>query len=200
MEKEQSPLSKVKVSARAQEQLDRAEKKFEEYKDQINSLSDIDRSAVKQEEAEPQTKLSSREQSKLLHNAIALKPSKTIGTPQKFNEKFREEYEFLKERVYFIAEHKELVGDMIEKWTRPFGGLPAEFWIIPSNKIVYGPRYLAEELKKCYYIRYKTEDRPVSESGGMTFTGAMIAETRVQRLDAIPVNDRRSVFMGASNF
>lgn len=41
----------------------------------------------------------------------------------------------------------------------------------------------------------------VTERGAVgNFFGTMAADTTVQRLDAHPVNDKRSVFMGASSF
>jgi len=63
---------------------------------------------------------------------------------------------FQKEYVQFIAENKEIIGETIEIWTRPFGGMPAEFWKVPVNKPVWGPRYLAEQIKRCYYLVIKT--------------------------------------------
>ena len=39
---------------------------------------------------------------------------KTVSCREKFNENFRATYEYDKEYVQFIAEHKELIGEKIE--------------------------------------------------------------------------------------
>jgi hypothetical protein len=115
-----------------------------------------------------------------------------------FDEKYRDEYNFSKEYVCFIAEHREIIGEKIEIWTKKFRGIPSEYWEVPSGKPVWGPRYLAERIAACSYNRLKTEDR-VIESGHMgTITGAIVVDQKIQRLDAVPANKtRRSIFMGA---
>jgi len=32
-------------------------------------------------------------------------------------------------------------------WTKPFPGMPAEEWAIPTNKPINGPRYVPSRLK-----------------------------------------------------
>ncbi len=80
-------------------------------------------------------------------------------------------------------------------WTRPYGGMNAEYWVIPTNKPVYGPRYLAEQIKKCTYHRLIMQNI-VTESNrlGQVY-GSMAVESTIQRLDAYPVNTRKSIFM-----
>jgi hypothetical protein len=140
---------------------------------------------------------------------IWLKPKHSLpavdaktGQGQKFNEKFRKEYEFAKEYVQFIAENKECILDgEIELWTRPYGGMPAEFWVVPTNKPVWGPRYLAEQIQRKYYHRLRTDKERVAGSDGYgAYTGQIVADAKIQRLDARPVDTRRSIFMGASGF
>jgi len=198
-EVEKSHLSKPNVGKQAQKHLDEAEKKFDKYNEELKSLShDIVRSAPLKEE-EAQTKLSSREVAK--NNDLYLKPDKTMPDMQKFNEIFQKEWEFQSEYVNFIAEHKELIGETIEMWTHPFGGKGACFWKVPTNKPVWGPRYLAEQIKKRRYVRFKTDERRHTSSDGTgTFYGAMVAETVVQRMDANPVSSHKSVFMGSGGF
>ena len=82
---------------------------------------------------------------------IYLKPIKSIGSPQKFNEKFRDSYNYDKEYVHFVALNNEIIGEQIDIWTRPYGGMPAEEWIVPCGKPVWGPRYLAEQIKRRRY-------------------------------------------------
>lgn len=140
---------------------------------------------------------------------IWLKPKRSMpavdaktGQGQKFNEKFRKQYEFAKEYVQFIAENKECIFDAtIDIWTRPFVGMDAEWWEVPTNKPVWGPRYLAEQIKRKYYHRLRTDDTKItSQDGQGTWTGQIVADSRIQRLDAHSVENKRSIFMGASGF
>ena len=185
--------------SKKQTEIDRLQEHVDEFDKSVKDLT-LDRmNAAPKEEVEQQTKMSSKE----IENSkdVYLKPEKIISSPQKFNEKFREDYNFAKEYVQFIAEHKEIIGEAIEMWTRPFGGMPAEFWRVPVNKPVWGPRYLAEQIKKCSYHRLTMQQNVMTEANSMgQIYGAMVADSTVQRLDAIPVTKRKSVFMGASGF
>src|SRR6202044_485178 len=93
---------------------------------------------------------------------IYLKPKRTLSCKEPFNEKYRDEYNFKKEYVYFTAVNNEIIGETISLWTKPFAGIPAEEWDVPTNKPLWGPRYLAERIKGCTYHRLKMEDRAVS--------------------------------------
>lgn len=128
-----------------------------------------------------------------------LKPSRVIMSGQKFNEAFREAYEFDKQYVQFIAENNES-GDMIEIWTRPYGGMPAEFWQVPVGKAVWGPRHLAEQIRKRSYHRLSMENRPTQSDGVGQYYGTFTVDKVIQRLDARPVSSRKSIFMGAQGF
>lgn len=194
-------IQKPKLSnSQSQNELDKAEKQFDAFDESIKQMT-LDRmNEAPKQELEPQTKLSSKdiERSK----EIYLKPHTTISSRDKFNERFREDYNFQKEYVHFTAEHNELKGEAIEIWTRPFGGTPAEFWKVPTNKPVWGPRYLAEQIKKKSYSRFVMQQSVMSQSlGGIgEMYGAMAIDTKIQRLDAHPVSARKSIFMGASGF
>jgi hypothetical protein len=167
---------------------------FDAHEEQVKNLIN-DRSEAKKEDVEPQTKLSQKEIEK--SNDIYLKPERSISASDKFNEKFREDYNFAKEYVQFIAEHREIIGETIEAWTRPFGGMPAEFWKVPTNRPVWGPRYLAERIRKCTYHRLTMKQDVMTERSGYgTMYGQMVADTIVERLSAIPVSPRKSIFMG----
>ena len=148
---------------------------------------------------EPQTKLSAKDLER--SKDIYLKPERTISCRDKFNEKFRDNYTYDKEYVQFIAENKEIIGDSIEIWTRPYGGMSAEFWRVPTNTPVWGPRYLAEQIKRKSYHRLVMKDKPTASSSEGTYYGTLVSNTTVQRLDAHPVNNKKkSIFTGISNF
>jgi hypothetical protein len=182
----------------SQKELDRVEKQFEEFDSKVQELT-LDRmNAAPKEEQEPQTKISSKDLEK--SKDVYLKPIRTVSGRDKFNEKFREKYEFDKQYVRFIAENKELIGETIDVWTRPYGGMPAEEWKVPVNTPVWGPRHLAEQIKRCSYHRLKMEDKISSQQGVGSFYGTMAVDTIVQRLDAYAAPERKSVFMGANNF
>lgn len=187
-------------------ELEKAEREFNDFKENIDTLT-LDRmNAAPKAEAEPQTKISNREAQQ--SEGIYLKPIRSImsvnpktGEKEKFNEKFRKDWEFDKEYVKFVAENKEVIGETIEMWTHPYGGVPAEFWNVPTNKVVWGPRYLAEQIKRCTYHRLRTDDQKITSTQAMgTFTGQIVVDQTISRLDAYPVSDRKSVFMGASGF
>lgn len=184
----------------AQREIDKAEKQFDEFDKQVKELT-LDRmNEAKKEESEPQTKLSQKELDR--SKDIYLKPLRTLSSREKFNEKYRDDYNFAKEYVQFIAEHKEIIGEKIEIWTKAFPGVPAEYWEVPTNKPVWGPRYLAEQIKGAKYHRLRTEDsiQLGSDGSGNRFHGGLIVDSVVQRLDAQPLGGKRSVFMNASGF
>lgn len=146
-------------------------------------------------ETEPQVLQSERQIAK--EDGIYLKPDRSINSKEPFNEKFRKDYNYKTEMVPFIAEHKEIVGELIEKWTKPFPGMSAEFWKVPTNKKVWGPRHLAESIADKSYTRLIMEDRPTNMEGGGTFYGQMVATHRIQRLDARPAKGKLQVAMSS---
>lgn len=179
-------------------ELDKAEKQFEKFDQEVKEMT-LDRmNAAPKQEVEPQTKMSTRE----AQNAkdVYLKPKRSIGCKEKFNEKFREQYNFDKQYVKFIAENKEIIGETIDLWTRPYAGMPAEEWEVPCNKPIWGPRYLAEQIKRKFYHRLVMQNIPTEATGMGTMYGSMAVDTTVQRLDAQPVSERKSIFMGNTSF
>ena len=183
----------------SQKDLEKAIKQVDAFDQSIKEMT-LDRmNMAPKENVEQQTKLSSKEIEK--SDDLYLKPIKKVTGSGKFNEKFRADYEYAKEYVHFVAENKELIGECIEKWTRPFAGQEAEFWNVPTNKPVWGPRYLAEEIKKCSYHRLVMQQNQITQvTGHGQFYGSMAADSIIQRLDAIPVSSRKSVFMGSKGF
>lgn len=200
--------SRPKSSSKyAESELDKAEKQIDQFEQNIKDLT-LDRmnQAPKKEE-EQQTKISTRQAQKA--DAQVLKPRRTLGPGvnpktgerEKFNEKFRKDWEFDNQPVRFIAENKECIGNTIEIWTKPYAGVDCHYWEVPVNRPVIGPRYLPEAIKKCTYHRLiMDENKPNQMSEGMMQTtggaaGAVVDETR-NRLDALPVTENKSIFMG----
>lgn len=188
-----------KIKSEGQKELDRVEKQFEQYEKDISSLTQDEMNKAPKLEEDTQTKISQKELNKT--NATYLKPVKLIMSREKFNEKFRPDYEFQKERVNFIAENKEIEGEVIDMWTKPFPGLPAEEWKIPVNKPVNAPRYVAEQIKGCsYHVLMMNPDAEesnrISSDGMGDYYGKMVVKYQKQRLDAIPVQEKQSIFMG----
>lgn len=190
---------KIKGNSVADKEMDKVEKQLDAFEKNVKDLTMDRLNETPKAEVEPQTRIAQSDLAKMKDHY--LKPDKTIGARDKFNEKFRSKYEYAKEYVQFTAENKEIIGETIEIWTRPFGGLPAEFWKVPVNKPVWGPRYLAEQIKRKYYHRLVMQQNVITENSGYgQMYGALAADTTIQRLDALPVVNRKSVFMGASSF
>jgi hypothetical protein len=187
-------MSKVK----AETELDKAGKQFDAFEEQINDLT-LDRmNEAPKLDVEPQTKMSQVDIEKA--KQTYLKPKRAIASREKFDEKWRKRYEFDKEYVQFIAENKEIIGESIDLWSKPYPGCPAEEWIVPTNKPVWAPRYVAEQIKKKSYHRLTMQDRPVGADYAGQYTGQMVVDSTIQRLDAYPVSTRKSIFMGSTNF
>lgn len=191
-----SDAKKTKVNSEGQKELDKAQEKFDQYADNIKELSSVPVNAVAAKEQEPIHKLSQQEIAK--SKDIYLKPVKSLGAPEKFNESYREQWNFAKEYVHFVAEHREIIGEKIEMWTKPFAGVPCEFWEVPTGKPVWAPRYVAEQITKAQYRRLKTQDKMMTGGdGNFQFHGGLVVDEVVHRLDAHPVTNHRSIFMGA---
>jgi hypothetical protein len=197
MTEERKPRGRPKAqSSLAEQEITKAEEQFKEFDDNVKALT-LDRMNLAPKlETEPQTKLSSSEISKT--NDIYIKPFKTVSSREKFNEKFRESWNFSKEYVHFIAENKEIIGEELDLWTKPYPGVPAEEWKIPCNKPVWAPRYVAEQIKRKSYHRLVMDQTTHAGADGMgKYYGTMAVDTTIQRLDATPVSTRKSLFMGA---
>lgn len=190
-------MAKPKVNSAGEKELDKVEAQFEEFDKQVKDLT-LDRmNQAPKQDVEPINKLSSLDIEK--SQDLYIKPARSISSKEKFNEKFRSDYNFAKEYVRFIPENREIIGETIELWTKPFAGMPAEFWKIPVGKPVWAPRYVAERIKGCSYHRLVMQQSTTTGSDQMgTYYGSMVADTTVQRLDALPVSPRKSIFMGAN--
>jgi hypothetical protein len=179
--------------------LKEVEKQCDAFNASIEEMTMDRLKSVPKQDTEAQTLLSQKELEK--KKDIYLKPHRTIGCRNKFNEKFRDRYNFDKEYVQFIAENREIIGEEIDMWTKPYAGVPAEEWKVPVNKPVWGPRYLAEQIKRKCYHRFVMQDGvSTGLDGNGRYYGAMAVDTTIQRLDALPVSTRKSIFMGSHAF
>jgi hypothetical protein len=185
----------------SEKEVDKAQQQFTAFDEEIKSMT-LDRmNEAPKKELEPQMKLSQGEIDK--NNNMYLKPIKTISCSQKdkFNEKFRSEYNEAKEYVNFTAVNNEIVGEAIDLWTRPFGGMPAEEWKVPTNRPVWGPRYLAKQIKNCTYHTLTMQQSNMTGGDQMgNYYGSMAVQSTNQRLDAHPVSNKKQIFMGSNNF
>lgn len=195
-----------KQNSNLTQELEKLDQKFQDFDSQVKDLTLDNMNLAPKLESESQTKISQKDLEK--SKDIYLKPSRTLGPginpktgeKEKFNEKFRCEYEYDKEYVQFIAENNELIGCNIEIWSKPYPGINTEYWEVPTNKPVWGPRYLAEQIKRKTYHKLSMENRPTSEDKDGQYYGTMVAKNTVQRLDARPVSSGRSIFTGSSSF
>lgn len=189
-------MNKPKVSSSGEKELNKVEVQLKEFNDSVNKLTVDAMNQAPLNHVEPQTNLSTKQ----LDNSkqVYLKPHKAIGSREKFNENYRNEYEEAKQYVHFIAENKEVIGEDIDLWTKPFAGMPAEWWKVPVNKPVHAPRYVAEQIKRCKYHKMIMREAVTNSDGTAQYYGAMAVDTTEQRLDAHPVNETKSIFMSSS--
>jgi hypothetical protein len=194
-----------KMSNNMNEELTKLDQQFQEFDQKVKDVTLDSMNKAPLKEVEPQTKLSQKELEK--SKDIYLKPRRTIGCSRndKFNEKYRDQYNFQKEYVHFIAENKEIKGETIEMWTRPFPGLPAEEWVVPTNKPLWAPRYVAEQITRRKYHRLKmdeqtTPDNFASNDSYGKYYGQVFVDHTIERFSATPVSNRKSIFMGVTEF
>lgn len=195
-------LSRPKVDGSAQRELDKAQDQLDNFNSQIKEATadvpaagKMDLSRLNMPQSEVRFSQNQINNSKEIH----LRPIRSIGSKEKFNERFREAFDFDKQTVAFIAEHKELQGEGIEIWTKPYPGVPCEEWKVPTGKPVWGPRYLAEQIKRKYYNRLTmNEQQMVSHDSMGSYTGQLVVAEKKARLECQPVvTGRSSVFMGS---
>lgn len=181
-----------------EKELDRADKQFQAFDENVKSLT-LDRmNEAPRKDVEPIHKIAQSDISD--SKDIYLKPTKTIPSREKFNEDYRKEYEFKKEYVFFTAENREVIGETIDMWVKPFPGMSAEEWKVPVGKPIWAPRYVAERIKGCSYHRLTMRDSITEASNNTQFYGQIVADSVVQRLDALPASKTKSIFMGAASF
>jgi hypothetical protein len=84
------------------------------------------------------------------------------------------------------VENNEIVGENVQFWLKPYPGLPAHEWIVPVNKPIYLPQYVAEHLAKRSYVRYVMQERRGAGEGDLTHE--MAAKEVRHRLDCRSVD------------
>lgn len=176
------------MNSDSEKEMRKAEDQINAFENQIKDLTMDRMNAAPKEETEQQTKLSNREAKKA--DAPYIKPVRSIQAREKFNEKFRKAHEIAWEYVRCIVENNEIIGEAVECWTKRFPGDPAHFWKVPTNKPVYIPKLLAEQLSQCRYHRLTMEanQNQVTGSDGMaTYIGNMVVDNTKQRIDCRPV-------------
>jgi hypothetical protein len=176
---------KPKVNSKGEQELVKMEEQFKRYDEQVKSLTldQMNKSSI--EEVEQQTKVSNREAKS---NLTYLKPARSISSREQFNEKYRSQWEEAKKYVAALCENNEQIGEMVEVWTKPFAGLPAEFWQVPTNKPLMMPKHLAEQLASRFYHRFVMGDGVHTGSDGMgQYYGAMAVKETRRRVDARPI-------------
>lgn len=186
------------MNSASERELDKVQKQFDAFDQEVKDLTQDRMNAAPKLDVEPQTQLAQKDIDR--SKDVYLKPKRSIGSKEKFDEKWRDQYNFAKEYVQFIAENKEIIGESIEMWSKPFPGCPAEQWTVPVNKAIWGPRYVAEQIKRKSYHRLSMDNRVTGSDSTGQFYGNIVVDNTVQRLDAYPVSTKKSIFMGANNF
>ena len=177
-----------KVNSAGQKELDKVQEQFDNFDAQVKSLTLDKKNEAPIADFEPQTKTSGREQQAA--GVVYIKPARTIGSKEKFNEAFREDYERAKKYVKCIVENYEIQGERVDMWTKPFPGMPAELWELPTNKPIAVPGYVAERCSNCCYHRlHMDENKTISADGMGTYYGAMAVKETKRRIDARPVGN-----------
>lgn len=176
------------VNSEGQKELEKVSQQFDQYKNEIETI--LDNRNVKGQSPEHEISQKDIEKSQ----EIYIKPNRVIMSKEKFNERYREQYNYAKEYVHYTVEHHECKGDSIEFWTKPFPGVAAEFWIVPSGKPVWIPRYVADKLEHgCTYRRLKTVDRPYSQDQmGTQYFGQLVQDEINYRISGRPVSTRKN--------
>lgn len=181
-------VEKPRVTAQGLKELDKV---AEQLDSNVEKMASGDLPA-KNIETEQQTKISTREAQTC--DAPYLKPERNFDCKAKFNEKYRAAWEHDRQYVRAIAENYEIVGESIAVWTKPYAGVPYEFWKVPVNKPIMIPRHLANQLASRKYIRYvMSENKVTSQDGYGTYTGAMEQKEYRSRLDARPISSNVTV-------
>jgi hypothetical protein len=181
---------KPKLNSQGNKELDKVQEQFDSFSESVKEAQ-LNVNAAPVVETEQQTKISNREAQAA--NAPFLKPERNFPCKMAFNEKFRARWEHDKEYVRAIAENNEIIGEAVEVWTKPYAGVPYEFWRVPVNKPVMIPRHLANQLASRMYHRFVMEDKPVSQGGEGTYYGAMAVKETRHRLDCRPVKNMSTV-------
>lgn len=186
-------------SSQSEKELDKAQAQFDKYEENISSLTLDKMNEAPMKESEPQHKLTQNQIAD--SNDIYIKPFKTIGCADKFNEDYRKDWEYAKEYVYITAQNNMVLKEFLQFWTKPFAGIPYEEWKVPVGKPIWVRRHVAEQIKNCvHHELHMDESKKVDANEFGDYCGQMVAKQKVQRFDAFPATKQRSIFMGSSTF
>ena len=188
-----SESKRPRVNSEGQKELDKVENQVKQFSDSVSSARE-DRGNLVMKEVEPQTKMSQSEMNN--SSLLYLKPKRTFPSRERFNERFRDEYNRQSEYVDFIAENHEVKGESIDFCIKKFPGVPVEEWVVPVNKPVSAPRYVKERIEECGYTVFTTADKQLGSEGGVMYYGQMVAEERKSRLSAREFIKKPRIFMG----
>lgn len=170
---------KPHIASRSEQQLKKAEEKFDKFSSDLKELSTSEKPNVPVQQTEPQTKLSNREANST--EAPYIKPNRAIFSKEKFDEKNRAARDEDWKYVRCIVENNEIIGESIQFWLKKWPGEPAHEWTVPVNKPVQIPKFVAEHLSSRSYVRYVMQQNENLTEGNMTHS--MIAKEVRHRLD-----------------
>lgn len=187
-----------RVNSEGQKELDRVEDQFKNFNESVHEAKEESRKLVAKE-TEPHVKMSQEEMNR--SDVIYLKPKRTFPSREKFNEKFRDEFNRQSEYVEFIAENREVKGESIDFCIKKFPGQSVEEWVVPVDKPVAAPRYVKERIQDCGYTVFTTANRDVTgREGGIEYYGQMVAEERRERLAARDYVRKPRIFTGSRSY
>ncbi len=183
-----------------EQEIDKVESHFDSQEKILRESMSLDRlNQLPAEEAEPIHKMTQKQVSEA--KDIYIQPFKTIACRDKFNEDYRDEYNYSMEWVYITAQNNMILNEYLDFWTKPFAGIPYEEWKVPVNKPIWVRRHVAERIKGCkYHELHMDQSKKVEHDEFGDYVGQMVAKKSVQRLDAFPATKRKSIFMGAESF
>ncbi len=184
-----------------------AEKNFREFQKEINSFNPFDKE-VPLEEKDPYTKLSRREMQ--LADAPYIIPTREMMRPNvvKCGEAGKAHYNTAHDKlredgwkyIKVTVDNYESVGQTIEMWTGLWGCEPGYFWLVPTNKPIWIPLFLAKQIKGCRYHEIVMKDPfdndPTIASRKVhtvEIVNKMTVERRKQRLDCNIYNEEFAI-------
>ncbi len=184
-------MEKQKRPSLSEIQLDKAEKQFESFTEEVKALDMPADPFNPNEKRETPAQTEITKTQFLKSDAPYLKPTRFIScsTNEKFNPAWQKMKDREQEYVKVIVENLEIIGEKVELWHKNWPRQHAEFWQIPVNVPVYIPRGIATQISRCKYHRMKTVDRPMdqvmaeSSGSGFAISQGLVAKETQRRLD-----------------
>lgn len=187
--------------------LEDAEKNFLQFQKEINTFNPLNVEAPL-EEKDPYTKLSRREMQ--LADAPYITPYRTLDRPNvaKYGEAGKFHYNTAHDKlredgwkyIKVTVDNYESIGQSIDIQSSPFGCDPCYFFLVPVNKPIWIPLFLAKQIKSCRYheivMRDPFENDPSAASRkvhSIEMVNKMTVERKKQRLDCNIYNDEFAI-------